>query len=54
MNAQNTQIEVQHAHLQEGAAVVVEDHARPAEQIINEQMAEREDEGNTSAPRFVP
>lgn len=54
MNTENTQIEMRDAPLQERAAAVIEDNARPAEQIINEQTAEREDGGDSSAPRFVP
>lgn len=54
MNADNSKVEMLDAQLQERAGLVTEDNARPAEQIINEQMTERAENESTSAPRFVP
>ena len=54
MNTQIVSTEMPDAQLQERVAAVIEDKARPAEQIINEQTAEREAKENFSAPRFVP
>jgi hypothetical protein len=47
-------VDQQDAELQERVAVLIEDHARPAEQIINEQMMERDEGDGTSTPRFLP
>jgi hypothetical protein len=54
MNTQTDFVEIQDAQLQERVTVVVEDKARTAEQILNEQAAEREADENTSAPRYLP
>ncbi|MBI5838999.1 MAG: hypothetical protein HZB19_02745 [Chloroflexi bacterium] len=54
MNVQTNLIEMRDAELQERVAVVIEDNARPAEQIINEQNTERDADENSSAPRFIP
>jgi hypothetical protein len=54
MNPEIVAVEQQDAELQERVAVLIEDHARPAEQIINEQMIERDEGNGTSTPRFLP
>ncbi|MEW6403707.1 MAG: hypothetical protein AB1649_18080 [Chloroflexota bacterium] len=45
---------MQETELQERVAIVIEDHALPAEQIMNEQAAEREESDGTSTPRYLP
>ncbi len=45
---------VQDAELQERVTTVIEDHALPADQILNEQMTEHEEGDGTSTPRFLP
>ncbi len=54
MNTQNISIEIQDTQLQERVAVVIEDNARPAEQILTEQASEHEVNSNTSAHRYLP
>jgi hypothetical protein len=54
MNTQKISINLQDAQLQERVAVVIEDNARSADQIIHEQNAERDANENLSTPRFVP
>jgi hypothetical protein len=54
MNAQVIVTKEQDAELQERVTLVIEDHARPAEQIINEQTMERGESDGTSTPRFLP
>jgi len=54
MNTQNISIEIQDTQLQERVAVVIEDNARPAEQILTEQASEHEVNSHTSAPRYLP
>lgn len=54
MNTEKALPEMQDAQLQERADMVPDDRRLPAEQILNEQDAEREENGNTAAPRFVP
>ena len=54
MKTQIGSVETQDAELQERVSLVIEDNARPADQIINEQTAQRDENENQSTPRFVP
>jgi hypothetical protein len=54
MNQQILSVEMADAQLQEGLVVGIEDNALPAEQIIHEQNAEQQADGNPPAPRFLP
>jgi len=54
MDTQIALIEMKDIQLQEGLSLVIEDHARPAEQVLGEQATERDHLGNLPAPRFVP
>jgi len=54
MNTQINLIEIPDAQLQERVSSVVEDKARTAEQILNEQAAEHEADKNISTPRYLP
>lgn len=54
MNTQVNDVEIPNAQLQERVAVVVEDQARPAEQILQDQAAEHQADKNISTPRYLP
>ena len=54
MNTEIVTDKVQDAELQELVITVIEDHTRPAEQVISEQATEHEESDGTATPRFLP
>jgi hypothetical protein len=54
MNTPINFIEIEDAQLQERVAIVVEDNARTAEQILTEQAEEHKPNENISTPKFLP